>query len=565
MPGSALSFQRRFFFVATVSAALILIVFAVTRHIPFRIEADIAYAAKSAQEYVAGSADFNRIKLVDPRDLSNDSETWIYWWPPAIATAFIILLKLGLSLSAAARVLMLGAALVGGIGWALVSAMMFQKRITLALAPLPSLFYVVQNSMFLSFTDGDVFVFPIMPWLFALTIYIIRGMADASSRRLLLLIWTTCLLLGLLYWLKFSALFGAAALWATLALATIRNYSPQRALWYLTVGSAIFATPILILWGINQSLGGDIVQSHMSLGGANHVNIAYATFKALSGSVLPIGPGAERILQNDNATLKGWLVYLPGLALLLLTIIATFDAISLEFGALASLLVMVPIAGLIYLTSRANYAFILDANRHGSPYWIFLQLLLIALLTRDLNPKEPRRKFFRGAIIGLTVYCCSLAAFIPYVTLKLALHIPRSGACPPTGLYIPTLSEADPAAVAIAIRDIIRPDDVVVPATYWNGQETWLELPGRLLPLTNFWEPLMQTHGRGGADFFSSEPFRSSRPVRVILIAPDPYLRTDYQESVARIKARFPQVRHWSPALLLPADHIQVWVANLVM
>jgi len=562
MPQPILSFQRRFYIVAFLNVLLISIVFTAFWTIPFRIEGDTAYAAKIAQQYVAGAADFNRITLVDSQDLANNSETWIYWWPPGIATAFIILFKLGLSVSAAGRLLMLGAALAGGIGWALVSAMIFESRIAVVLAPFPPLFYVFQSSMFSSFTEGDVLVFSIMPWLFALSIHTVRGMGQPGSRQSFLPPWTVCFLLGSLYWLKFSTLFGTAGLWAFLALAVGRNYSPRRTLQYIIVSLVVFFTPIVTLWAINRLLGGDIIASHMSLG-AKYANLTNSAFKALSTVMLPIGPGAERIFHGGHGILSDWLIYLPGLALLLLTIRATFREISFEFAFLASLLVVVPIAGLVYLTSHSNYDFILDAGRHASPYWIFLQLLLIALLTRTASAEGRLEKVSRTALIGLTAYCCVLAAFIPSASIKTALRVPRSGACPPTGLYVATFSQTNPAAVATAIRDIIHQDDVVVPATYWLGQETWLELPGRLLPLTNFWEPLMQTHGRSGADYFASTPFRSSRPVRVVLIAPDPYSQPDYDEAVSRIKARFPQADDWSLALSFPADRVQVWVANL--
>lgn len=562
MPGPALSAQNRFYFVAFFSVALILTVFVASWHIPFRIEGDTAYAAKIAQQYVAGSADFNRITLVDPRDLANDSETWIYWWPPGIVSTFIIFFKLGLSASAAGRLLMLGAALAGGIGWALVSAMIFDRRIALALATVPPLFYVFQSSMFFSFTEGDVLVFSIMPWVFALCIYVVRRIGELSWRQSMLLLWTACFLLGSLYWLKFSTLFGTAGLSAFLALAVARNYSPRRTVLYVIVGLVVFFAPIAVLWNINKLLGGDIVMSHISLG-AQYANLTSSTFKALSTVVLPIGAGAERIFRGGHGLLSDWLVYLPGLALLFLTIGATFTQISFEFAILGSLLVLVPIVGLVYLTSHSNYDFILDAGRHASPYWIFLQLLLIALLTREIAAAGRWERGFRIVLIGLTAYCCVLAAFIPSAAVKTALRVPPSGACPPTGLYVATLSQTNPAAVATAIRNIIRDDDVVVPATYWLGQETWLELPGRLLPLTNFWEPLMETHGRSGADYFGSTPFRSSRPLRVVLIAPDPYSRPDYDQAVDRIKARFPQAHDWSLELSFPTDRVQVWVANL--
>ena len=134
MDAPGVGFRSRFLLTSLLSAAAVLIVFAVFWRVPFRIEGDIAYAAKSSQQYVSGAAGFNQLTLVVPGDLSRDGETWIFWWPPFISAAFAFLLKLGLNLSAAGRLLMLGSALFGVVGWAWVAAGVLQSRVAAALA-----------------------------------------------------------------------------------------------------------------------------------------------------------------------------------------------------------------------------------------------------------------------------------------------------------------------------------------------------------------------------------------------------------------------------------------------
>ncbi len=93
--------------------------------------------------------------------------------------------------------------------------------------------------------------------------------------------------------------------------------------------------------------------------------------------------------------------------------------------------------------------------------------------------------------------------------------------------------------------------------------DTWLELGGRLLPLTNFYAPLMRTHGFDGANYASVTPFVSSRPLRVILVVSDTFNRPDFPESVRRIKGRFPQAKEWTRGPIDPDGRTQIWVADL--
>src|SRR5947209_7749062 len=107
----------RFVIAAVPACAMVLLLFLIFWTTPFRIEGDIAYVAKAAQQYLGVHAPYNRIRLVDPYELSRDIDTWIFWWPPFNYSSFVVLLSFGYSLATSGRLLMLAAALIGTAGW----------------------------------------------------------------------------------------------------------------------------------------------------------------------------------------------------------------------------------------------------------------------------------------------------------------------------------------------------------------------------------------------------------------------------------------------------------------
>jgi hypothetical protein len=104
---------------------------------------------------------------------------------------------------------------------------------------------------------------------------------------------------------------------------------------------------------------------------------------------------------------------------------------------------------------------------------------------------------------------------------------------------------------------------VIVPASYWLGMDSWLAFDQRILPLTNFYQPLVATHGRYGADYNAVDPLRSTRPLRVVLILTDPYAEPRVREWNERIRGRFVQAREWIQLRAPENTGTTVWSAVL--
>src|SRR5450631_188811 len=235
----------RFGLAAASGCALVLLVFIAFATGPFRVEGDVAYIAKAAQQYVNQGVPFNQLRLADPCDLSHDIDTWIFWWPPGIGAAFVALLSAGLTISSAARLLMVAAAVVGALGWAMVSAKLFSRRSALLFSAVPSLLYVVNNEMFAKFSSGDPIAFAVMPWLFVFALRLFERPIYWASGREVFALGVAC---GALYWVKYSALFGGAAVMISVGLIMIEADRSLRRLLILGLAALGFLLPIASLW-----------------------------------------------------------------------------------------------------------------------------------------------------------------------------------------------------------------------------------------------------------------------------------------------------------------------------
>ena len=194
---------------------------------------------------------------------------------------------------------------------------------------------------------------------------------------------------------------------------------------------------------------------------------------------------------------------------------------------------------------------------------MFLQLILIGILVDDMELRSGRKAWIRNNTIVCVAMLLGFAAFQPYLALRGALIQQKSDRDERTGLYYPTLSATSSGALSKSIRAQLNAGDVVVPASYWLGMESWFAFDQRLLPLTNFYEPLLATHGRDGANYHAERPFWSTRPVRVVLILADPYQELGVLEWNERIKRRFPQASEWRQLLMAESTGTKVWSTTL--
>ena len=254
---------------------------------------------------------------------------------------------------------------------------------------------------------------------------------------------------------------------------------------------------------------------------------------------------------------RAWLVRAPGLVLLTTFLLLMARRPAGYIRNVTILAGVVPLVAFPALSFLAGLRFSYALGRCCEPYWILFELLIFVLLSQNAPEiRVPRPA--RLALAATAIFQIFLFLWIPVMWGRLfwlVLHSPHydAGAA---DLWNTDLSKYGTRDIDERVKSLLRgPGDVVAPAVYSErafATDTMLEFGGRLLPLATFFVPLAQTHGRDGANYYSTAPLVSSAPVRIILVAPDPYNRPDFRQQTERVMRRFTQVRQWAPVRSIP-------------
>jgi hypothetical protein len=540
---------------------------------PYRLESDAAYQAKTVQQFLAGRSPLpNVLVTADPDDLARDVQGWIGWWPPSFPTLLTPILAAGVPIGVAARLIAFGATALGTTGW-LVCATELTVAPKTGWVVLTLASYAIVASTPTTTAALDVLSFSCLPWCYVWALRLTRP-PMVSRRPGIPAVMILMTLLGSVYVIKYSALFGAGALALYVASELVQGREPGRTRGMLLVvaGIGAFVSPALLLTLVNRAIGsGEPGEVLARIGhAATPLDVLASAGRGFSGAYFGIGDGLDRAARSlsagdaETAVLWRLILGIPALLLLGCVLLGCRARLGRRPAILAGLTAMVPIVCLGCLHGWYGYPFTVDALRHVRPYWVFLELVSISMLVSwgSSSSRTVRLTVLLGAVYLVAPNVYSAYKFLRY-------DVGRWGAEPYRAsdhrLWVPTLATRDVTHVLDAVQHAIRSrDDVVVIAAPWLGMEAWLEIPNRILPLTNFWQPLCKTHGRDGADFFASSPFRSSRALRVVLVASDLYALETFPQDIARLTRRFPQARTWMLVRAgVPGEAAAVLVADL--
>ena len=334
-----------------------------------------------------------------------------------------------------------------------------------------------------------------------------------------------CFCLGCVYWLKYSGIFFSIAVFCALALEQLRDSLQTRRakpLALILLLGLSFAIPVLANNVYNRSRRGAAILVSTIPGGpartvARFEDLVSETFYHAAGILFSAEPGEDRIAGARSLNSQ-WLVRLPGLFLLGILLYVLWGYRDLFARNLAVLFVLVPVAGLPILSFVAGTRVTTAIGRCCEPFWIFLELLVLVLLSqRSTEAFSPLRRARPWLALAATAELV-LFLWIPVSAVRESWYIIHSPArtykTSAASLWVVDLSKFGTRDIDARVKSLLRgPDDVVVPAIYSNrsfGMDTWLELGGRLLPLTTFYAPLMHTMGSDGASL-RSPPRRSYR------------------------------------------------------
>jgi hypothetical protein len=560
---------------AILSGCIIAATFLPFVHRPYSLTSDIAYQAFSARQYVDHEVSvLNTVSLADPRDLSKDYLSSSNFWPPCWPYLFTLAYKAGLAPGPAGRLLIVLMSISGAFGWIWVTSILGMKGPWRVAGVVLASLYGLRTNAMASLGAGDFVVYAVAPWILGPALYLGARQPARLNRRTVFQTALLALAMGSLYWLKYSAIFLGVPVLSALILGQffIRPRRPAIFLAALSLYGVAFVAPVLANKVYNyKGTGTDLVESVI---GSSKPRTLWRFEKLttqglfnVSTTLFSAEAGAERITRDRSETVQ-WLARLPGLALLAMLLLFCLWYPPGFLRTLVALMIAIPLVGFPLLSFVVGLQFTAAMGRSCGPFWILLELFILMLFTRPL--RDERSGFQRLARVGLAVLAGSqvlLLLWTPIGALQelRVMYFER----PPyqaseADLWVPDLSKFGTRDIDSQVRGLIRgPNDVVVPAVYANrsfGMDLWLEFGGRLLPLNTY---IFRQSYQDGGDFFGTGPFQTSRPLRVILVAPNVFERKDFPDLVQHIKNRFVQAREWTEGPLDPNGRVRIWVTDL--
>jgi hypothetical protein len=543
---------------------------------PYSLASDIAYQALSAQQYVEHLVPVvNSVRLVNPRDLSQDILTSMTFWAPAWPYLFAAAFKAGLAPGPAGRTLAVLLSITGAMGWLWVISLIPLRGMWKIAGAILAGLYCLRTGIVSSLGAGDLLVYAVAPWLLGASLPIGARLRSGIDRQTVARLTVLCLALGCVYWLKYSGIFLSLPVFCALQLAYLRSRPrPAALVAVFALSAAALALPVFANRVYNyQKKGTDLMESAIPhsvprtltrFRRLNSSNIYYASTILFSAEL-----GVMRVARDRSPTFD-LIAHIPGVLLLIVLLYLLYRQPATYLRDLTALALIIPLIGFPVLSFIAGVQFVVSIGRCCEPFWILAELVVFLMLSQPAHADGAGIPTARAVLATTTGIQLLILLWIPVSAVQDYLFMTYRR--PPyqassADLYVPDLSRFGTRQIDADVKSQIRgPSDVVAPATYSNrsfGIDLWIEFGGRLLPLTTFDAPLSATHGSDGANYYGSTPFTTSRPLRVILVASNIFERSDFPQMVQHIKDRFTQARQWIKGPLDPDGRVQIWVANL--
>lgn len=541
---------------------------------PFAVLADTGYQALSAHQYaVHFTPNFYSIRTVNPRDLAKDSISQIDAWAPSWVAFFQIAFKLGLAPGTTGRLLAFVLSLIGALGWVRVASIVGLRGWWRSAAIVFAALYCLRAGSVTSLGQNDLLVYAVAPWLLAAGNALSVSLSATLRNRIVAKSALFCLGLGAVYWLKYNAIFLSGAILLALLIEQFRTVIRKRLLWslaVLTLYGAAFVTPAIVLKIYNYARSGtDFIEASASHSPARTparmTGLVEETAFYASTVLFSAGPGANRVAGNWLFSAPAWFVRLPGLVLLFLIIYLMWKRSSSWLRNMAILCLGVPLLAFPLLSFAGGARFTFALTRSCEAYWIFAELVVIRLLSEGPGTHRAAwRTFF-----VLTAFQLMLFLWIPRLAINDIHSIIKTKKwnyqTTATRLYQPDLSTWGARDAVENIKSLVHsPKDVIVLAVYSEhgyASDIMQEFDNRLLPVTGY--ARFGIHSVPASDYEASAPFRSSEPLRIILVTTHPDTRADFEASTERIMRRFPQVREWKPGPADPHQTYWMWTGEI--
>lgn len=556
--------------------------FLIATLVPYRVSSDTGFQLRGVQQWLRGDAPSpGTIRLPDAADLSRDAFVWSSWWPPGFPFLYAPLAAMGLSLAGTLRLTSFLFFLLGTVGWLrFADGLQLSRPVRLLYASSLAV-YALTACGSSSLRSADNLSFAFAPWLALLVLRQVR-----SAPRWTALIGTGALL-GLGYWIKYTLFLAALSLAGWLALQLVFG---QQATWIakarrLAALSLGLLIPVLAMVALHSWQSGNVSESTtgartlwqaedprparplpiaLGLLGApglglfqSHLWINHLFF--FSDRLIP----SLHPLDNFQRLLLASLAGVAGTA----TILWGLWRSRREKGPFS---LAVTTTGIFFLLLAAvsvmiRYNYLANEPRYSMATMPLLHpFVLTAWLASAGRASKRRVRIAAAAVLALFFVAPVAFAVADFASNEIGDRLAFKATSSSTGLWTPELSARNVPRVQTAVAALLRsPRDVVVvaaPAGTGDSFLMWLELPGRILPVTTFPLPLGGRYLHA-ADLRETNPLTSSRPLRVVLVTARSLDEGGWR---ARLQARFPQAQTWTQAPPVPGANVELWFSDLI-
>jgi hypothetical protein len=526
-------------FLALVSS---LIVVLATWRTPQSLFADPSWQLKALQQHLAGqSPTINTLVQPDPRDISQDHFEWISWWPIGTNVLVYPLLRMGLGIGGAVRVLAALALILGSLGFGYwVRIFRLPQWIAIALAiGIPWIRYA-NLSLFQYAAEG--LVFGICPWILVGAFRLRSRWTEQRNEKFVWLLGYG-VLLGFAYWLKYSAVFISIGALAHLAI-TVWRQPRRRSLFELAMVGGLFCLVVGVLNVLNHAMGAAmnavtehpsfILDWHLPFNLIGLMAMAMADADGLARYVL-FHPGRS-LLPFNYLTLC--YLGLPG-GVVLFWLLARRHA---SAAVLLSRDVLLTLSALFVAVMTVFSARAMEAR-----YIAAIGIALIPAVIESALQLAPKlRQASRALLVaGGIVYLAIPMAYGAFSVVGKIARTPayRTG---PSGLYNPLFATTDARSPVAELTAGFNPDSDL---WYLTEAFTAMDLPGRAIMQHADFLPVARLNQR----------FQTSKPLRIHLLLP-PWFEQNGKG--AAIRGEFLGAGNWSSRTVPGMIYVE-WTASL--
>ncbi|MCC3441436.1 MAG: hypothetical protein JGK01_06385 [Microcoleus sp. PH2017_03_ELD_O_A] len=561
---------------------IVTVFFAIASVFPYQIEFDPIPQIKGINQWLSGGSSLiNSVVTVNQKDISQDIQTWIVWHAPGVTFAFLPLIALGLPLGIAVRTTAYFLFVSGGLGWIkVIDTLTSDQKIKIIIAVLLSIYYIEIGSLLVC-TAGDVIPWAVMPWVLLYAMYLcsILDSGNKFDSRFLVHAALLGLLLGGIYWLKYSAFLVSLGMLAYLAVFLwffSKQYTLKNRFILLAVCTVFTLLPVIGLSAIHHALSG--VNSAIDQFEAA-IPVASPSTRGMRFLLSLIGAPGLGLFNSEIFTQGRLLTFTSTILKQLFTLDISRKAETFKIfvglaGTLAAFwfvaesarkniynkkliilwgcITTIPFIFIAYISYKTGINLLMAGiGRYSNPFFILTVFFVISYYIYWISNHE--KSILSKIVLSVVLVFFVLLPPLNYIVdWAEAIILRKNYVTTENFLYVDILSKKNVKSVVTQIKSAVKsPKDVVVLTKDTDELRfgSWLEMRHRILSL-----PIVD-----GEE--AKSKITTAQDLRVILVVSNALDKNENQ--LALVKQRFAQSTGWTRLPENPDAEVSIWFSDL--